>query len=727
MKDTKDSFDTLDKKVQSQLFSSRHQALLGLSIPTTLPKAFIHGNITYWESLTCVGFDPYQQVLEAVVQIKQPTGYIGNVCNQSQSFEFVRFFIDFNDGGGWIDFGYRQFKASDISTAPPGPQHPLNYLVRMGVDTTQHQSFLCGNPTIAKVRAVLSWNTPPSANPNAVPFYGDVLDADIQLKRRNFNFADLVPHLNLQTLPAEVSDYQGKIVFDEQLPKPIEIASLHKQYTALKIADDRTFFPMVANSLNKSLLTPASLGVSSANNAISGLLQPINLEDLFDKILNPVKESNTGFEELTCVGLDTNADILGAVVHIKNQAGYGGNLCSTGSNEYVSFWADWNNNGTFDEYLGTSSIRVHDINNMPADGLYYNVNLPISAQVQQHLRSCKRPNVVRIRAVLSWSTPPSTIDPNALPYWGMRRDVLVQIRPTEGVGRGVITGVGNVDRLSILNGYHNYNPVAYSTSAGSGFNRPFGGYTGIQGTLLRPNSSDLLEFKIEWKKQSESVAAYQTVATSGSWSVLDLSTLLTSPVSQSRPDGWFEYLDNFPANKKVLGDYLVGFSSGVVTDEAVTLRVSVRVNGGPEVVVDEFDLQIDNTPTITSPTPNASVDMSSDVDIVIDGLDCKLYKKGVTTQINGHLRAKHRHFNAWQLDLQPSAHANGAAPTPNFRAHGSVNDPGNDNLPWSLDLTPMDECGYTVSLVVSSRVIQNSTPILFPTVGVKYVGFGYFS
>jgi hypothetical protein len=33
-------------------------------------------------------------------------------------------------------------------------------------------------------------------------------------------------------------------------------------------------------------------------------------------------------------------------------------------------------------------------------------------------RTCDTPVIGRVRAVLSWGTPPSTVDPDALPHWG---------------------------------------------------------------------------------------------------------------------------------------------------------------------------------------------------------------------------------------------------------------------------------------------------------------------
>ena len=48
-------------------------------------------NDTFYEQVTCLGFNPSTNVLEAVVQVKQASGYDGSLC-QTGSYEYVRFF-----------------------------------------------------------------------------------------------------------------------------------------------------------------------------------------------------------------------------------------------------------------------------------------------------------------------------------------------------------------------------------------------------------------------------------------------------------------------------------------------------------------------------------------------------------------------------------------------------------------------------------------------------------
>ncbi len=88
----------------------------------------LSGNTAY-EELTCVGYNPDRDELEATVQIKLPTGYGGNLCSAG-STEYVRFFVDY--GSGFQDAGLASFNAHDIPNSidcAEKPTKPLTYVV----------------------------------------------------------------------------------------------------------------------------------------------------------------------------------------------------------------------------------------------------------------------------------------------------------------------------------------------------------------------------------------------------------------------------------------------------------------------------------------------------------------------------------------------------------------------------------------------------------------------
>ena len=141
-----------------------------------------------------------------------------------------------------------------------------------------------------------------------------------------------------------------------------------------------------------------------------------------------------------CVGLDNNADQLVGTFRVKRSSGYSGGPRTAGSTEYVAYWADFGTGCRY-TYLGTAAVTAHDYRALPDGGLCYAA--PLAVDLGALRRSCDSPVIGRIRAVLSWGTPPSTTDPNAIPYWGNRLDVHVQLRPGtpyDGTARFDIVG-----------------------------------------------------------------------------------------------------------------------------------------------------------------------------------------------------------------------------------------------------------------------------------------------
>lgn len=688
-------------------------------------------SITHWEEITCVGYNPEKGKLEAIVSIKQAAGYSGGLCTNG-SKEYVRFFVDFKDGSGFQDMGYSSFKVADISEAPPGPQHPIKYMTHLFIDDEKYRKVLtCKTAVIPTVRAVLSWNVIPSTDPDATPHYGNVKDVNIQLKRRRrFIWGDIFDALQVKEKP----DFLAHIDLKEEIHIPIPptppLAVLYEEYKRAKVPDHRTFFTSIA----PVIATSRKFSKASSYNLFEIQKLKVDVKAITDIILKPVDQADVTFEELMCVGLNTPLDTLGAVVKIKKSSGFSGDLCTNGSKEYVAFWADWNNNGTFDTYLGTSSITVHDINNIPADGLYYNIDLPIN--LADRVRTCALPNIIRIRAVLSWQSLPSTTDPNDLNTWGNRVDSVVQIRPSQGAKvEAELTHVGGVDRDLI-------DPVTFlvnsdTTNPTSHNNRPYGGWVRFNGIINRNGFNGIIKYKIEYKKYGASDSTYASVSTSETFEMIDFTPdpNLEFNDPQSPADGWFIYKENPAIGLYNQTHYLAGWSTDGLSDGIYTIRFTHTDAFGFEQVADLFSLIINNVHMSISATANTSVDLTKSLDLVIDGGDCHCYDKTATNHtVNGHLRAVHPYFAVWTLNLQPSSHTHGTVPNPAHRYYDALpnagdignladnNDDGDENAPWSVDVSGMDNCGYTVSLSAWSRVIRNSSTT-FPWYGVKAVGF----
>ena len=134
-----------------------------------------------------------------------------------------------------------------------------------------------------------------------------------------------------------------------------------------------------------------------------------------------VVQTNTTYEELGCVGYQPQFRKLEAVVYVKKHVGYGGDLCSPGSPEYVRFYLSYDNGASWVDQ-GLVSFTTW---NMPFPGnrLEYAVTLDINPPE----RLCLFPNLPLVRAILSWNNPPPANSPNFHPHWGNVRDAHIQI------------------------------------------------------------------------------------------------------------------------------------------------------------------------------------------------------------------------------------------------------------------------------------------------------------
>ena len=444
---------------------------------------------TFYEQIKSVSYHPDLQLLEAIVETKKDYGYNGSLCSPG-SYAFVRFYLNY--GHGWEDQGHSAVNEHDIPTGTDctkHPEKPLSYSASLKISPKTNR---CSVHVLPQVRAVLEWNKiPPANNPNYSSIWGNTFNDHIQIKpAKEFTLspvfnelleqAILHPHLKLadaaSLIPGGAAALeQSKAGYNA---KPLELDALVALYkTHTSVSQSRFTLPhlstILANydsiAIAKSIDVWGKLGLD-----LSGILA-----DLIKT------NADVAYEQLESLGLDYNLEQFVASFRIKRPAGYSGDLCTHGSLEYVAFWADWGNNCRWD-YVGTAAVNVHDINDIPKEGLSYAAVLPYDFNKIRKL--CANPEVVKIRAVLSWSVPPSKADANKLEYYGNRLDAYIQVKP--GVGTGTLKPIINilggipVDHISDTDGLtipgatfaFNQQPV-YDNS-------PFGGIIVVQGPLF---------------------------------------------------------------------------------------------------------------------------------------------------------------------------------------------------------------------------------------------------
>ena len=170
---------------------------------------------TAFEEVSCVGFNPDTDVLEATVQVKLPTGYGGDLCSPG-STEWVRFHISYDEGTTWEDVGLGSFNAHDVPDSVDchrDKTKPLVYTVAFPLNDAKRKR--CSSPVLPLVRAILSWQVqPPVGQPHWNPIWGNHLDRHIQLRPRPSIFRDVVEHLEIDL--KKVPEWYEKV-----LPLPI--------------------------------------------------------------------------------------------------------------------------------------------------------------------------------------------------------------------------------------------------------------------------------------------------------------------------------------------------------------------------------------------------------------------------------------------------------------------------------------------------------------------------
>jgi hypothetical protein len=657
---------------------------------------------TAYEEIGCVGFQPQFNRLEAVVFVNQQGGYGGPLCSNG-SQEYVRFYLSYDNGATWLDQGVTSFTAYDIPH-----QERLEYAVTLNIKPRQK---VCTSTNILLVRAILSWNVmPPPNSPNFTPIWGEVHNTHILIDPLSKGtLGGLLKDLQVQ-IPAELSsviDLSQEI--EATQPQPLGVAELQKLYANTNVEPHR----YAMSEVNRLLEQPLD-ATQLANNSQSLLgmkLDPSAIADQFS-----AGDGNTNYEELECVGLNPNLDTLVGTIRVKLPNGYSGDLCAAGSREYVAFWADLNNNGTFETYLGTTSVVVHDVTDIPKEGLEYAVFLPVDFTKQR--RPCQQgPVLIRIRAVLSWNTPPSNTNPNLVPFWGNREDTLVHVRPgipiPEGTHTPIIETVGGmrVTRISNVTGLANGEA---DTAGFTAIDSPFGNWVYITGHIAYPTNISAgaapLKYKVSvssdggvtWQDRTDTFTVGRTQVVNGIWSFLPDATQSVDA------DNYYSYREDLTgggpdAQIFVTGNILYRWNtSGLSGLWKIKIEAKDPSVPGPVFNSNVVTVRLDNsvpalTLNITSPGGNCA-------DFIIGD------------QINGSYSVFDAHLYSLSLVVEPTLGGKFTAPAsvpagppamPLSRTYPVplwTGEAGN----WTLDTTGMPRCGYIIRLSASDRTIVNS-------------------
>lgn len=675
------------------------------------PVLNIQGNTTY-EEIGSVGFQPDFNLLEAVVFVKQPSGYGSAICGDGTP-EYVRFYISYDNGATWQDVGVTSFTAYNIPA-----EKRLEYAVTLPI---QPKKKGCRESNICLARAILSWNVvPPPNEPDWVPVWGNIHNTHIQIAPAK----PPKPFLDNPDLVKELGDFLEELKIqlpegglDELLSeKSLSVQELQRLYAASKEykVEPHRFALSVLAPLVSGGKAHESLMAANASGLLAGLGLDLPGEIDWPSILFPT-DGNTSYEELECVGLQPSygaLDTLAGVIRIKQKVGYSGNPCTAGSKEYVAFWADFDNNGTYETYLGTTSVNVHDINAVPREGLEYAVFLPVD--LNKYRQPCQKgPRLVGIRAIMSWNVAPPPNNPNYVPVWGNREETTIHIYPgqktpghapfIEVVGSMPVpqiqAGTGLADGASTLGFVAN--------------DSPFGGLVRIDGHIANPpdisQGAIPLKYRIlvraagslTWQPLNNAFTIFRTQLLNGVWS------FLPNIVQTVDADGYYDYQEDLtggPLNpQRFVSNNVLGYWQTAGLSGLWQIRLEVKDALNNIYLSSIVSIFLDNeAPQI----PAGSFKITS------PGGNCADFKIGDV--IEGTYEVVDAHFNALNLSVLPAMGGSFTAPVPLPRTYPTVSTNGEAGT-WKLDTTGMPKCGYVIRLSATDRTIVNSAGIGFYT------------
>lgn len=679
-----------------------------------------------YEEIRCVGFYPEEDLLEAIIDVKLPYGYKGSLCS-SGSFEYVRFFVDWNGDGDFKDadedVGIASVNVHDIADVEEAcidKTKPLSYAVKVKLDSKKSK---CSLPNLVKVRAILSWDLPPPAgNPNYPPVWGTVVEKWIQIAPQPggivlADIKDLIKVADLEKL--NIKPEMLKLGMSILKKESLTVTELKEIYKDQNVPEHRFNFSEVLQKAEQIKHDPNLMIKYKLDPELSKALEVVDL------VL--AEKSNTKYEELHCVGLNYDQDTVVATLTVKQPNGYNGNLCTKGSSEYVGFWAyvwDQIEQMCYWKFLGTSRVNVHDISSIPPEGLQYAVYLPVD--FSSYRDKCTKPKVLKVRAILSWQTPPPSNNPNYNPVWGNKIDAIIQIKPGVTVKPGeqkpFLWAAGEMAVESISGNTYTTQPsligdgYANGVSIGAGFEAkesPFGGTIKISGTITNapnnPAEPDKLRYKVQYKKSGEAVW-HDMTNKFRIWIRLD--GVPSGYLDQIAVDGgYYTYQKdlNPPIIREVQDDVLASWrtpvTEGVGGDGLYEVRVLLKQLGAavpgcpPDHVCSNYvKIRIDNT------KPEAAVSLDSG--------PCEEFTPG--SVITGKFKATDQHIWKYRLSVLPYSPPPGQfTHTPVAEEYPALSAPGvTGTVPpdgtFSLNTAGMKPCGYIIYLYVWDRTIVNN-------------------
>ncbi|MES2502714.1 MAG: hypothetical protein V4545_08920 [Pseudomonadota bacterium] len=647
------------------------------------PKAVfpIKGN-TLYENLGCLGLEPQFDLLKTVLYINQDSGYSGELCSAG-SQEYVRFYLSYDDGATWQDQGVTSITVHDVKH-----EGRLEYALEMPI---KPEKLSCKKANQILARAILSWNVAPPANtPNYVPVWGNAVDAYVLARpAAHLVLKDLMIPALLQELNEVVNLEQTIAIKKEN----VALSALLRTYEKEGVELHRSVFPLVAELISNPTQLSALHALPNLSLQKSPLLNIGGFKIDWPKIIDVIQntDGNVDYEELNCIGLQPRAslDHLVGILKVKKPQGYSGNLCSKGSQEYVRFYMDF---GSGWQDMGLSSVQVYDMNPLPKTGLHYAVMLPVN--LDKYRKPCHSgPVFAKMRAVMSWNSPPPANTPYYKPTWGNAEETTVLLTPKKtnstGLPAPAITAVCGQSVAEINQ--------STGLLSNAGFDKaPFANSLWISGHIGNAPDASSGAAKLKYRL----MASVDGVNFNPVTNAFDIRTEqleggvwnFPAPISLTPPaDGFIEYQEDLvaelidPIQTFVNLDILGVLHTAGDASPYRWLRVDVQDTVNPAIIYasEVVKVRVDNA----APTATITMDQGPCSDI------------NAGDSITGTYVTADAHFDSVSIAVLG---AGGGAVTKTPTSGPSLT---GESGTWSFSTTGMTPCGYVVQLTSHDRAI----------------------
>ena len=608
------------------------------------------------------------------------------------SREYVRFFVSYDGGATWTDAGMDSFGVHDSAGT-----RPLDFAVNV---VAPHApllvSFRAAGP---RPRHPVVERRSDSRRPRLHPGVGQRRDVSVAPRTTKSplwsEFIDATK-VKLPELVLAQIDPEGPVTL--KAAETLSVAELASTYAKTDVEPHRFLAPTIFDHIgidasraavgDLPVVTAPPLAPGAFAPSIGGGLPPIpggppipnlppipKVSPLFEiaelkdfdlgKIIATLlkTDGDTSYEELGCIGYDPVEDALVGVLTVKKPSGYSGGPCTSGSVEYVAFWVDWGGGWS---YSGTAGVVVHD-ETVPDGGLRFAVYLPLASA--SHRRDCATgPVEPKVRAILSWATPPPAGNPDWVPAWGNREETTIQL-PVGALSplRPVLDFVSGVSACDI----------DQSDGRTTGGDSPFGGVVTISGFI--PDAPDVAAPQMRYRVRvsPSGTGAWTTLAdpfwVSGTrW----IGTTFPESYSQEQvadADGFFPYLvDRNIAGagyRTVYGDVLYPWQTIALGAGLWDIEVVSKDAGGtvyPAQILHCSDGTVRQTVTIrldeTAPAVALTITEVEHADGTVQPTGpCKRFKIG--DKLRGTYAVSDQHLSQIWFELEPASSALGALPT----------------------------------------------------------------